>query len=69
MCPLVRAGMRTAFPPRLDFTFQNVSIGNYSNEVILHVPIPEGHSSDLAELERRLRALCPRAQIHLAAQL
>lgn len=67
-CHLVRAEVHTDFPPRLDFTFQNVSIANYSNEVILHVPIQEGHSTDLQELERRLSALCPRAQIHLTAQ-
>jgi hypothetical protein len=67
---LVRVAVRAHPSPRpdsLDFTFKATSFGNYTSEEVMHVPIPDGHSSDLEVLEKKLRDLCPDTEIHLVS--
>jgi hypothetical protein len=51
--------------PRLHFTFKKTSFGDATSMEVMHVPIPEGHATDLEVIDRNLRALCPNAEIHI----
>ena len=64
---LVRAEVNNDPPPTLDFTFRQSSFGYSPSLEVFHIPIPEGHASDLAAIERKLRALCPSAKIQLSS--
>ena len=63
---LQKATAATDPPPRLSLAFQTYS-GTASVLVTRRIPIPDGKISDLALLEQKLAARCPRASVHLAA--
>jgi len=62
---LVRAVTNNDPPPSLDFTFKQTSLGNTTSLDVFHIPIPEGHSSEVELIDQKLRALCPNAEIQL----
>jgi hypothetical protein len=62
---LVRAEAPADLPSRLVFTFKKTSFGDATSEEVMSIPIPVGHQADLEVIERKLRALCPAAEINL----
>jgi len=65
---LTKAALIMKVPARIYLTFQQTTLGNSTSTDVLHVPIPEGHLGDLAVIEAKLRALCPKAQINLSSE-
>lgn len=49
------------------FTFKETSFGDATSQDVFRVAIPADCARDLVAIERELRALCPRAQIQIAA--
>jgi hypothetical protein len=54
-----------AAPARITFSFKKTGFGNSTAEDVMRVAIPTGRASDLATIDRELRAICPRARIEL----
>lgn len=63
---LQKATAVTDPPPRLALAFQTYS-GTTSVLVTQRIPIPSGRLSDLALLQQKLAARCPKASVHLIA--
>jgi hypothetical protein len=64
---LMRAEVNNDPPPSLDFTFRQTSFGYATSLDVFHIPIPADHASDIAVIERKLRTLCPGAEIKLSS--
>jgi hypothetical protein len=63
---LLEATARRDPPARLELVFQSFN-GSSSVRVAKRIPIPEGRESDLALLQQKLRACCPKAAVRLVA--
>ena len=61
---LLEAKAASDFPARVTLVFQSFN-GTASVLVTQRVPIPDDHVSDLPILQRRLKAHCPTASVHL----
>jgi hypothetical protein len=61
----VEASAATDPPARLVLTFETFT-GRTSVRVAKRIPIPDGHMSDLALLQEKLREHCGTAKVHLS---
>jgi hypothetical protein len=52
-------------PARLELVFRNFN-GSSATLVARRIPIPPGHESDVAAIQQRLHAQCPKATVRLA---
>jgi hypothetical protein len=68
---LVEAEANLAAPPKVIFTFEKTSFsskaqpGGAKQLEIMRVAIPHGRTNDLAPIQTKLRALCPKVDIRL----
>ena len=71
---LVKAEANLAPPPKVIFTFEKTSFASKSQPggakqlEIMRVAIPQGRTDDLALIQTKLRALCPKVDIRLAPE-